>query len=163
MEPAEMALEKFERTVDVGADAGRAWQVLTDVQELTTWVGIIHSVTELERLKSYTAVLEDRVGPFNLRADLSISVDVVEEGSAIHVEASGRDRAINSKIDILGDLRLAGLPSGGSRLTVSGSYQVTGRATAMGAGIVRRKGDLAIEQFFSSAIRVLGDPGQDSK
>jgi carbon monoxide dehydrogenase subunit G len=150
-----MALEKFERTIDVSAGPDRAWAVLTDVEELATWVGLIHSVTELERLKSYTAVLEDRVGPFNLRADLSISVDVVEEGTAIHVEASGRDRAINSKIDVAGDLRLAGLPDGGSRLTIAGSYRVSGRATTMGAGIVRRKGDLAVEQFFSNAGRAL--------
>lgn len=156
-----MALEKFARTVDVSTSADRAWRVLTDVEELTTWVGIIHSVTELQRLKSYTAVLEDRVGPFKLRADLSISVVVVEEGSAIHVEASGQDRAINSKIDVLGDLRLVGLPAGGSQLTVTGSYQVTGRAAAMGAGIVRRKGDLTVEQFFSSAIRVLGTPDKE--
>lgn len=156
-----MALEKFSRTVDVSASANQAWRVLTDVEELATWVGIIHSVTELQWLKSYTAVLEDRVGPFSLRADLSISVDVISEGSAIHVEASGQDRAINSKIDVLGDLRLAGLPAGGSQLTVSGSYQVTGRATSMGAGIVRRKGDLAIEQFFSSAVRVLGIPDKE--
>lgn len=150
-----MALEEFERTIDVSADPGRAWAVLTDVEELATWVGLIHSVTERERLKSYTAVLEDRVGPFHLRADLTIAVDVVEEGSAIHVEASGRDRAINSKIDIAGDLRLAGLPEGGSRLTVAGSYRVSGRAAAMGAGIVRRKGDQAVEQFFTSAGNAL--------
>lgn len=150
-----MALEKFERTIEVSAGTDRAWAVLTDVEELATWVGIIHSVVENERLKSYTAVLEDRVGPFNLRADLSISVVVVEEGAAIHVEASGRDRAINSKIDVAGDLRLAPSPSGGSEVTVAGSYQVTGRATTMGAGIVRRKGDLAVEQFFTRAAAAL--------
>jgi len=156
MELARMALEKFTRTIGVSTSADQAWQVLTDVEELTTWIGVIHSATELERLKSYTAVLEDRVGPFHLRADLSISVDVLEEGSAIHVEASGQDRAVNSKISILGDLRLTGLASGGSQLTVNGSYQVTGRVATMGAAIVRRKGDLAVEQFFSSAIRALG-------
>jgi carbon monoxide dehydrogenase subunit G len=151
-----MALEKFTRTIDVSVSADRAWQVLTNVEELTSWVGIVHSATELERLKSYTAVLEDRVGPFHLRADLSISVDVLEEGSAIHVEASGQDRAVNSKISILGDLRLTELPAGGCQLTVTGSYQVTGRVASMGGGIVRRKGDLAVEQFFSGAIRALG-------
>jgi len=150
-----MALERFERTIEVSAGTDRAWSVLTDVEELATWVGIIHSVVENERLKSYAAVLEDRVGPFKLRADLSISVAVVEEGAAVHVEASGRDRAVNSKIDIVGDLRLVPLPAGGSQVTVAGSYQVTGRATTMGAGIVRRKGDLAVEQFFTRAAAAL--------
>jgi uncharacterized protein len=151
-----MALERFTRTLDVRTSADQVWAMLTDVKELATWVGIIHSATELERLKSYTAILEDRVGPFQLRADLAISVTVLDEGSALHVEASGQDRTVNSKISILGDLRIAELPSGGSRLTVDGSYQVTGRVATMGAGIMRRKGDLAVDQFFSSAIRALG-------
>jgi uncharacterized protein len=151
-----MALEKFTRTIDVSTSAEQAWEVLTDVKELATWVGIIHSVTEIERLKSYTAVLEDRVGPFHLKADLTISVDVLEEGSAVHVAASGQDRAVNSKITILGDMRLAALASGGSQVTIDGSYQVTGRVASVGAGIMRRKGDLAVEQFFASAIRALG-------
>lgn len=150
-----MARETFDRTIEVSAGQDRAWAVLTDVEELATWVGIIHSVTENERLKSYTAVLEDRVGPFHLRADLTISVVVVEEGAEIHVEASGRDRAINSKIDIVGDLRLAAQPAGGSQVTVAGSYQITGRAATMGASIVRRKGDLAVEQFFTRAAAAL--------
>lgn len=151
-----MPLETFAKTISLAAEPRRAWEVLTDVQELATWVGIIHSATEIERLKSYSAVLQDRVGPFNLRADLSIDVAVIEDGEAIDIHASGRDRALDSKIDIEGNLRLAGVPSGGSELSVRGSYQVTGRAAALGAGIVRKKGDVAIEQFFSSAVRVLG-------
>lgn len=157
-----MALEKFGRTVEVSSGVEQSWRVLTDVEELVTWVRLVHSVKELERLKSYRAELEDSVGPFNLRADLVIDVEVVEEGAAIDVSASGRDRAINSKIDIKGHLRLEPLPSGATRLTVDGSYQVTGRATAMGAGIVRRKGDAAVEQFFANALRVLGTPAASS-
>ena len=110
-------------------------------------------------MKSYTAVLEDKVGPFSLRADLSVSVEVAAEGRAIRVEASGRDRAVNSKIDIEGTLTLSGQPSGGTELAVRGSYQVTGRVATMGAGIVRKKGDMAIEQFLEGARQALGDPG----
>jgi uncharacterized protein len=156
--PDRVPLETFAKTISVAAEPRRAWEVLTNVQELATWVGIIHSATEIEPLKSYSAVLQDRVGPFNLRADLSINVAVVEDGTAIDVHASGRDRALDSKIDIEGNLRLAGAPSGGSQLSVQGSYQVTGRAVAVGAGIVRKKGDLAVEQFVSNALRVLGAP-----
>jgi carbon monoxide dehydrogenase subunit G len=151
-----MPLETFAKTIRLAAEPRRAWEVLTDVQELATWVGIIHSATEIERLKSYTAVLQDRVGPFSLRADLLIDVAVIEDGEAIDIHASCRDRTLDSKIDIDGNLRLAGVPSGGSELSVCGRYQVTGRAAALGAGIVRKKGDVAIEQFFSSAARVLG-------
>src|SRR5690606_6132080 len=95
-----MAEEKIERSIAVTAPAEEAWTVLTDVDLLTSWIGIVHDVQELERLKSYKAVLEDRVGPFKLRADLSLDVHVVEEGRSIAVSASGRDRAVDSKITI---------------------------------------------------------------
>lgn len=152
-----MALEKFDRTVTVSSDLDRCWAVLTDVEELVSWVKIVHSAQEVERLKSYTAIIEDRVGPFNLRADLVIDVNVLEERAAVDVTASGRDRAINSKIDIEGKLRLAELPEGGTSLSISGKYQVTGKATSLGAPIVRKKGEAAVDEFFSSAVRVLGD------
>jgi len=155
-----VTIGKFERTIAVAADRERAWQVLTDVEELVTWVGIVHTVTELERLKAYSAILEDRMGPFNLRADLSIAVDIVKEGSAVRVQASGRDRSINSKIDIEGDLSLSSQASGQVEITVRGSYEVTGRIATMGAGVVRKKSDTAVEQFFSGIERVLGNQGQ---
>ena len=151
-----MALEKFERTVDLGSDIERCWSVLTDVEELVSWVEILHSAREIERLTSYTAVLESKVGPFNLRADLAIAVEVIEEGTTVDVTASGRDRAINSQIDIGGRMSLVPRPEGGTTLSVSGKYQVTGRATSLGAGIVRKKGDNAVTEFVSGAERVLG-------
>lgn len=151
-----VALEKFERTMNLGSSIERCWSILTDVEELVSWVEILHSAREVERLRSYTAVLESKVGPFNLRADLSISVDVIEDGTVVAVAASGRDRAINSQIDIEGQLRLTPLPDGGTTLSVSGKYQVTGRATSLGAGIVRKKGDTAVNQFVAGAERALG-------
>ena len=71
-----MASEKFNRSTTVAADAATTWTALTDVDRLAGWVGILHDVKEIERLDTYTAVLEDRVGPFKLRADLSVDVTV---------------------------------------------------------------------------------------
>lgn len=157
-----VSLEKFERSIDLGSDIERCWSVLTDVEELVSWVGILHSAREVERLRSYTAVLESKFGAFNLRADLSIAVEVIEDGTAVAVEASGRDRAINSQIAIEGHLRLAPLPEGGTTLSVSGKYQVTGRATSLGAGIVRKKGDTAVTEFVAGAERALGSADSHS-
>lgn len=150
-----MAEQKFERTMDLASDMAQSWAVLTDVAELASWASIIHSVKEVEHLRSYTAVLEDRVGPFSLRADLSIAVTVLVEGEALDVVASGRDRAASSRIDVEGHLRLSALPDGGTRLTVAGKYAVSGRVATFGAGIVRKKGDAAVEEFFGNAGRVL--------
>lgn len=150
-----MAQQEFGRTITVASSPREAWQVLTDAERLVSWIGIVHSVHEVEHLKSYTAILEDKVGPFRLRADIEIDVSVPLDGVAVDVVASGRDRAVNSDIRIEGQLRLAPLSESGCEVTISGSYTVTGRATTMGAGIVRKKGEAAIDEFVANAARAL--------
>lgn len=150
-----MATEEFTRTLTVTSDVERAWAVLTDAQQIVSWVDIIHSVEEIEHLKSYTAVLEDRVGPFRLRADLSIDATIAAEGRVIEIEAAGQDRSVGSQLRIEARLELTEAAQGSS-ITVSGEYSVTGRVASMGSGIVRTKGDLAIDQFISNAGQALG-------
>lgn len=150
-----MATEEFTRTLTVTSDVERAWAVLTDAQQIVSWVDIIHSVEEIEHLKSYTAVLEDRVGPFRLRADLSIDATIAAEGRVIEIEAAGQDRSVGSQLRIEARLELTEAAQGSS-ITVSGEYSVTGRVASMGSGIVRTKGNLAIDQFISNAGQALG-------
>jgi carbon monoxide dehydrogenase subunit G len=153
-----MASEKFDRSTTVPADAATTWAALTDVDTLASWVGILHDVKEIERLDTYTAVLEDRVGPFKLRADLAVDVKVPEEGVRVEVSASGRDRAVDSKIAINASLSLAADTTGGGGTTIhlEGTYQVTGRVASMGGGIIRKKGDGVLDDFFTNAERKLG-------
>ena len=153
-----MAVEKFDRSVRVDAARERTWLVLTDVQELTSWVGIVHETVEVERLATYTAVLQDRIGPFKLRADLAIEVSVPEEHGEIQVHASGRDRAVDTKLTIDARLRLSD-DGTGTNVRVAGEYQVTGKVAAMGAGVIRKKADQILADFFGNATRVLDNHG----
>jgi carbon monoxide dehydrogenase subunit G len=130
------------------------WGVLTDVGTLTDWVGIMHSVTEVSRLEKYTAVLQDNVGPFELKANLDISVAVEAEERRIAVSAAGRDRAVNSKISIDATLELDDTADGAT-ITVNGNYQVTGRVAAMGGGIIHKKAEQILEDFFRNMSRSL--------
>lgn len=150
-----MAREQFSRNITVASAVDEAWQVLTDAERIVGWVDIIHSIKELEHLKSYTAVLEDRVGPFRLRADLSITAEMQSDGHVIDIEASGQDRSVGSQLRITARLEVT--PAGsGSAIAISGEYDVTGRVATMGGGIVRKKGDRAIDQFVDNATKDLG-------
>lgn len=151
-----MAGEKFERTLRVSADAGRAWETLTDVDVLAGWVGIVHDVEEITHLESYTAVLQDRVGPFKLRADLKVTAEVLEPGRRIHIAASGRDRQVDSRISVDATLALVGSGESGTSVEVEGNYQVTGRAAGMGGGVIKKKADKVIAEFFDNAAEALG-------
>lgn len=150
-----MASEKFDRTATVAADAATTWTALTDVDRLARWVGILHDVKEIEHLDTYSAVLEDRVGPFKLRADLAVDVTVPEEGVRVEVSAAGRDRAVDSKIAINAALNLAEA-DGGTTIHLEGDFQVTGRVASMGGGIIRKKAEGVLNDFFTNAERELG-------
>lgn len=153
-----MASEKFERTLQVTADADRAWETLTDVDVLAGWVGIVHDVKEISHLESYTAVLQDRVGPFKLRADLKVGAEVLEPGRRIHISASGRDRQVDSRIAVDATLALVGSDQSGTSVEVQGSYQVTGRVAGMGSGVIKKKADKIMSDFFDNAAAALGTP-----
>lgn len=152
-----MTTEAFARTLPVSADADRAWQTLTDVDLLAGWVGIVHDVREITRLEKYTAVLQDRVGPFKLRADLDVTAEVLEPGRRIKIQAAGRDRQVDSRISVSATLALAERPDdGGTSIEVEGTYQVTGRVASMGGGVIRKKADRILEEFFGHAGEQLG-------
>jgi carbon monoxide dehydrogenase subunit G len=155
-----MAFESFARTVTVQSQRPHVWDVLTDVETLAAWVGIVHSVTELRRLERYKAVLQDKVGPFKLRADLAISVTVEDEGRRVSVSASGRDRAVDSKIKVDAILVL-GDDADRTAINVEGTYQVTGKVAAMGAGVIHKKADRILDDFFDNAEKSLNSAAQN--
>jgi carbon monoxide dehydrogenase subunit G len=123
---------------------------MTDVHTLAGWVGIVHSVDEIRHLERYRAVLQDKVGPFKLRADLSIVVTVEQDGRRVVVSASGRDRSVDSKIKVDAVLELVERDNV-TTIAVQGSYQVTGRVAAMGAAVIRKKADRILDDFFGNA------------
>jgi carbon monoxide dehydrogenase subunit G len=147
-----MSTGTIERTVDVGLDPLAVWARVTDVGEVASWLPIIEEVTEREHLARYDAVLRDRVGPFLLRADLAIKVTEATEPSQISVEASGEDRQVRSRIAVDATLALSPAPTGsGTRLHVSGTYEVTGRVATLGASTIKSKARKLVDEFCTRA------------
>jgi carbon monoxide dehydrogenase subunit G len=157
-----VTVEAFSRSVTVQSPRQNVWDVLTDVHTLAGWVGIVHSVDELRNLEKYRAVLQDKVGPFKLRADLAIAVTVEQEGRRVIVSASGRDRAVDSKIKVNAALELAERDDH-TAISVEGTYQVTGRVAAMGAGVIHKKADRILDDFFGKAEESLSQPAVNGR
>jgi len=145
----------FERDLTVGSDREKCWAVLTDVPRLVSWVSIVQDAQEVSPLERYTAVLMDRLGPFKLRADLDISVDEVRENEHVHVKAAGEDRQVSSRIGIDASLSLTPTDGGGTRIAVTGSYEVIGRVATLGAGMIRQKAAKILDEFFAHAAAEL--------
>jgi carbon monoxide dehydrogenase subunit G len=141
------------RSALVASPRAQVWSALLDFQRVAAWLSIVGEVREVEPGRRYGAVLEDRVGPFALRADLAVTVSADEP--RLRVEASGEDRQVASRITAVVDLSLADEGSG-TRVTIGGGYDITGRIATLGAGAIRKKGDHVLDQFVERLTTALG-------
>ena len=149
-----MVAERFNETFTVAKDSRACWDVLTDVKRIAGWVPVISEVVERDHLASYSAVLEDRVGPFRMRADLDVTVTSLTEHESISIRADGEDRQIGSRITV--DATMALEPSDdGCVVLIHGAYEVTGRAATMGASTIKQKANKMLDEFMSAARRNL--------
>ena len=146
--------QEFSRRFHVKSPPDQVWQSLLNVQRVASWVSIVKSLEEVHPLSRYRAVLEDRLGPFILRADLDIMVDDRVEGRMARGHAVGEDRQIGSGIRAALTAKLD--PDGaGTVIDVGGHYEVTGRVAALGAAAIRKKADRIMEEFFTHAAAEL--------
>lgn len=150
-------LQEFTKTIRLDASPELVWKAVLDFRRVASWLSIVREVRDVDPPHRYAALLEDRVGPFAMRADLDLTVDIRED-RRLKVSASGEDRQVASRI--AATIELAVDPDGaGTSLGVTGRYEVTGKVATLGAGAIRKKGDRLLQEFFESASKELGGRG----
>lgn len=150
-----MPRENFDRTISVPATSEKAWRTITDVPTLVGWVSLLRDAQTISEMDKYRATLQDKIGMFALKADLEITVVEHAEPEYIVVHAAGEDRQVASRIVVDATVRLE--PDGaGTRLEVSGAYEVSGRVATLGAGTIKKKAARILDEFFGSLERELG-------
>ncbi len=146
--------QEFARTIRLDARPDAVRSAILDVRRVASWLSIVRDVRDVDPPRRYAALLEDRLGPFALRADLDISVDA-PHAKVVHVAAAGEDRQVASRITATIDLALEP-DGGGTNLSVTGRYEISGRVATLGAGAIRKKGDQLLEDFFANLSGGLG-------
>ena len=147
-------LQDFAKTIRLDASPELVWNAVLDFHRVASWLSIVREVRDVDPPRRYSALLEDRLGPFAMRADLDLTVDI-REGRSLRVSAAGEDRQVASRISAT--IELAVEPDGaGTSLGVTGRYEVTGRVATLGAGAIRKKGERILQEFFDSASKELG-------
>ena len=141
-----MARETLERSLTVAAPADAVWERLTDMTTVASWLPVVHSVSEVAPLQTYRAILQDKVGPFSLKADLDIDVTELDEHRRIAVHAAGEDRQVRSRITIDAAVEI-GATDGTTAVSVSGTYEITGRVATLGASTIRAKARKMVDEF----------------
>ena len=146
--------ESFERKLVVAAPPPRAWAALIDFRQVASWISIVGDAQEVVALERYRAVLEDRLGPFKLRADLEVKLSDLKPGISLAARAEGEDRQVASRIAVEAVLGIT--PAGeGTEISVSGHYEVLGRVASLGAGSIRKKAERVLDEFFGQAAESL--------
>jgi len=146
--------QDFAKTIRLDANPDAVWAAVNDVHRVASWLSIVREVRDVEPPRRYAALLEDRLGPFAMRADLDLTVER-EQARHMRVSAAGEDRQVASRI--AATIELAVEPDGaGTSLAVTGKYEVTGRVATLGAGAIRKKGDRILQEFCDNASKELG-------
>lgn len=147
--------DSYHREAAFGQDRQACWNTLIDIDRVASWVEILHSVQEVKHLEAYQAVIESRVGPVRLRAPLHVEVSVEEPGARATVHATGTDPQVKSSITIDVAMRLSEAAAGGTHMVLDATYSVLGKAASMGGGIIKKKADKVVEEFFANAEKEL--------
>jgi carbon monoxide dehydrogenase subunit G len=157
-----IVFQDFNRTIELTATPAAVWEAMLDVRRVASWLSIVRDVRDVDPPRRYAALLEDRLGPFAMRADLDVTVEG-DVDHRMHVTAAGEDRQVASRISATIDLALE-TAGRGTVVTVTGRYEITGRIATLGSGAIRKKGDKVLEEFFTNLARELGtaDPASST-
>ena len=150
-------LQDFAKTIRLDASPDAVWAAVRDVHRVAKWLSVVREVRDVDPPRRYAALLEDRLGPFAMRADLDITVEI-SEPRRMRVSAAGEDRQVASRISATIDLAVES-DGAGTSLEVKGRYEVTGKVATLGAGAIRKKGDKILQEFFDNAAKELGGRG----
>ena len=146
---------KFQRSGLVDAPLAEVWECLHDVDRLATYSSYVGPVETIEPGQRWKTSLQDRVGLFKLSAPMEVSVVEEAESENISISASGRDTGPGTRLVVEASMRL-GESDGATALVLEGSYELTGRATRLGAGVARRQAESMVEEFWVNLTTDLG-------
>jgi carbon monoxide dehydrogenase subunit G len=154
-----MMRQTFSEVVVVDSTPQAAWAAVGEIQTVLSWISIVDQVVVVEPERRYGAVLQDRLGPFKLRADLTVDVTAPDaDARRLVARAEGEDRQIGSRLTVDVELEVRD-DARGAAVAVSGSYEVTGRPASLGAGSIRKKASKVLDEFFvrlGSALQAVG-------
>jgi carbon monoxide dehydrogenase subunit G len=146
---------RFESVIDVPSNLRECWAVVTTIDRVAAWLGIISDVVEVRPLDYYEAVLSDRIGPFKVHADVTVRVSDVEAERGLTIRIEGEDRAVASRIKADARLTMAASAEG-TRIELSGEYEVAGKVAAMGSSTIRKKANRIVDDFSRGLADALG-------
>ena len=132
------------------ASASQLWAIFFDVKRVAGLIPGCENVVEVEQLKTFSAVMRQKIGPFKLEVPTRIDIDAYDIERQVSLKAAGTDKATGTTIDVGMVVNLEEQRDGGDvqcKLEVSASMQVAGRLASLGYPIVRKRSEQLFKEF----------------
>jgi len=143
--------EDFTREAEVALQRSVVWDVLNDVDALASCSTRLAEVTSVVADQEWQLVLSDRVGPMTLSAPMSVTVVERTPTEQVRIVARGHDRLLGTRLEVEASVGCAETPTvDQTRVTLVGSYDVSGKAANLGSTIVRRQAKAMIDEFWQN-------------
>lgn len=140
---------RFEKEIEIDSSKERVWEFLWDVDRFIACVPGCKEANTVEKGKTYTAVMVEKVGPFRVEFPLRIEVLQSQEMSYIKAQASGNDSRVGSRMKVELEVQLKE-DGGKTRLGLAANVDILGKLATLGHSIIKRKADEAMETFAQS-------------
>lgn len=148
---------RFENEIGISAPRDKVWQFIWDVDRFIACVPGCKEAKTLEKGKSYSATMVEKVGPFRVEFPMRIEVEEAEPVSYIKARASGSDGRIGSHLKVELEVRLKE-EGDGTHLSFAASVDVLGKLATLGHSMIKRKADQVMSQFTTEVKnRLEGD------
>jgi carbon monoxide dehydrogenase subunit G len=154
------------RVIDLAAAPALVWRRLWDVPALARCIPGCEGVETVEPERRYRATIRDRVGPFRIAIPLDVRVERAAPPGAhgegrLDVSAAGRDSVVGSPVTVTLEVTVAPGDTGGTRLTLDGHGDVSGKLAALGQGVIERKTRETLDRFGTNLTALISG-GQDA-
>jgi carbon monoxide dehydrogenase subunit G len=135
----------------------KVWPVMVDIGRIAACIPGLEKIEEHEKLKRYSAVMKQKIGPFKLEVPAEITVEEHQEPDFVRARAFGKDKFTGTTMDVVLNVRLA--PHGeGSRLDIEATLQVAGRLASLGYSVIKKKAEenfIEFENRFRSQLELI--------
>jgi len=138
---------RFDQRIEVKAEPKEVWAFLWEVDRLARCLPGCQEAQELEPQRKYTAVIEERVGQFKSRFEMTVTVLEIKEQRSVRLQSEGQDRKLGTSTRGELEIKLEPNPSGGTVLDIGADIQVVGRIATFGQSVIRRKAQQIMAGF----------------
>jgi carbon monoxide dehydrogenase subunit G len=129
----------------------RIWTLMIDIERMAACIPGCEKIEEQEKLKLYSAVMKQKIGPFKLEVPAQINVESYEEPSFVNAAAAGKDKFTGTTLTVSLKVNVAREGYGASKFSVNAQLAVAGRLASLGYSVIKKKAE---ENFIEFERRI---------